>query len=331
MPPRRDCQGRIPESSQGRIFEQDHCESSPWTPGSLGMNDWADPTPRHLDSGKPLYAQAGSGNLPLGASKQRPVTSLLAGAIDFLILELGPDQKDSIAFKKAMESHKLGSDLTPKLAGLKRATQKQGVTYLSTLREQDFVTPQLKQWLQKVAACKPVILYISGHHSDSKPIFYNDNDCGLLIDKGSIRVGKYVQIVFMDIFTGSGRKTIKVPIAGFSKNLVAIIADACNLLSSGVAITGAASSLQSELSNKHGKPLVLGFRDKAPPAGTGRLHRSFVSSLAKKLKRGSTTHQDVIDCWVQAGQRWANKKYSKKLGVLGADGKFRGYDGKLVK
>jgi hypothetical protein len=255
--------------------------------------------------------------------------SLSLGKIDFLILEFGPDQKDSIAFKKAMEAHNLGRDLTPKFAGLKRSTEKQGVTYLSTLQDADFVTPQFRQWIQRVAACKPAILFISGHHSDSRPIFFNDNGCGLLIEKDKMRVGKYVSIVFMDIFTKSGRHKIEVSSTGFAENIIAIIADACKLVSSGL-IAGGASKLQAALSNKHGKPVVVGFSDKSPRSGTGHLHSSFVSFLAKKLKQGPITRQDIIGSWIASGQRWSNPKYKKNLGVLGPDGKFYGYDGRPV-
>ena len=325
MPPRRDCRGIIPGSNTRQILGCEPDEQSPWTPGPLGINDWTDPNRRHA---KRQYAQAVRGKLPVEIKKTLSKSpSLVTGKIDFLILELGPDQKDSITFKKAMEAQKLGRDLTPKLAGLKRGTEKQGVTYLSALQDTDFVTPQFRQWLRNFAACKPVILYISGHHADSRPIFFNDNDCGIFFENNRIKVGKYVSIAFMDIFTKSGRQTIEESSTGLSENIVAIIGDACSLVSSGL-IAGGASKLQAALSNKHGKPILFGFRDKSPASGTGQLHASFVSCLAKKLQHGSITRQDIVDCWIASGKRWSNAKYKKNLGVLGSDGKFYRYDGK---
>ena len=262
-------------------------------------------------------------------TKKKTRTMPRLGQIDFLILELGPDQKDSSRFKKAMEERKLGRDLTPKLTGLKRKTQKRDVTYLSELVESDFATPQFKRWLQSFAKCKPVILYISGHHALSRPIFYNNNDCGIRFEKDKLNVGKYLGIAFMPVYTNEKPQTIEAKISGLTDRLFVIIGDACSLTSSGVADTpGAGLRLQEILSGKNGNPLILGFVGKSPLAGTETLHTIFVRCLASKLKVGPVTDEDLINCWRTAGQLWSNSKYKKNLGALDTRGKLRDYRGK---
>lgn len=328
MPPRRDNLGRIPESTSRGSIGLNPSIQAPWTPGVLGVKDWADRNTSLYETERPLYAQAG-GSLTLGTGK--PHSSLVTfGKLDFLILELGPDQKDSIAFKKTIERYKLGHDLTPKLVGLKKNTHKQGVTYLSKLEDSDFTMPDFRKWLGKFAACKPTILYISGHHADTKPIFYNDNGCGLLVEKDKIRVGKYMGFLFMkDMYTESGKHTIEVSSVALSQNLVAVIVDACRLITSGIT-SGGALEMQNALSSKHGKPIILGFREKAPPSGTDKLHSYFVGLLARKLKKGPISRQDISDSWIASGQHWSNGRYKQNLGVLAEDGKFRGHDGKTL-
>ena len=242
-------------------------------------------------------------------------------ANDFMILELGTDLADSKKFKKIMLSRHGGRDLTPRCTYPN--TKSGDLTHLNQVPQSAWKDKRIQKWMKDFVSASPTILYLSSHHYGNffSEYLWNSKDFGVKATQTGLKYGDQTTLLLQ------GKEAQGI---SYKKNLVLIIVDGCNIVSS----TGSSSGkiFQKLFSFKGNKPVILGFTGKSPGRGTAPLHKAFLESLTKSeftgsLKTGSNKQNHFVNRWLNAGKKWKHVA-KRRLVAIDNKGKVFDYSGK---